>query len=130
MILIIGSLFGLISVAFGAYAEHGLRARVSTEDFRFLMTAIRYNQIHAVMISAIGLTLLSSTQLSKVFLLQASSWFFIAGVILFSFSIYLSVSFGLPSLLKITPVGGITIMLAWLLLLIAPFFVSKAASVL
>ena len=42
MILILGALLGLVSVAFGAYAEHGLREVVSDENFRFLMTAVRY----------------------------------------------------------------------------------------
>jgi len=122
MILLFGSLFGLISVAFGAYAEHGLKQNVSEENFRFLMTAIRYNQVHAVLISAIGLSLLCSSKLSEIYLVQLSAWFFIIGVVLFSFSIYFSVSLNLPSVLKITPIGGITIMIAWLLLAVSPLF--------
>ncbi|TNE34727.1 MAG: DUF423 domain-containing protein, partial [Alphaproteobacteria bacterium] len=45
-----GAFLGFTSVAFGAYAEHGLRASVAEEDFRFLMTAVRYCQVHAVVI--------------------------------------------------------------------------------
>ena len=41
MLLVAASLLGLISVAFGAYSEHALRPVVSSEEFRFLMTAVK-----------------------------------------------------------------------------------------
>ena len=66
MILIFGALLGFISVAFGAYAEHGLREAVTEEHFRFLTTALCYNQVHAVMIAAIGLALLNGGKLSYI----------------------------------------------------------------
>lgn len=57
---------GFISVAFGAYAEHGLREAVTDEHFRFLMAAVRYNQVHAVVIAAIGLALLNGGKLGNI----------------------------------------------------------------
>ena len=125
MILILGALLGFISVAFGAYAEHGLREVVTEEHFRFLMTAIRYNQVHAVVIIAIGLALLNGGKLSNVTALKWSGLLFIIGTVLFSFSIYLSVSINIPSLVNITPVGGITIIAAWLVLMVADILVRK-----
>ena len=122
MILTIGSLFGFVSVAFGAFAEHGLKPNITEESFRFVMTAIRYNQIHAVLISAIGLALTCSDKLMPISWIHWSAWLFIAGIILFSFSIYLAVSLNIPALLKITPIGGITIMIAWLFLLVGSFW--------
>ena len=119
MILIVGAVFGFISVAFGAFAEHQLRESVSEESFRFLMTAIRYNQVNAVLISAIGIALLSSDRLGNMPLLKWSGLIFIIGTALFSFSIYLSVSLKIPDLVYITPIGGVTIMAAWLLLIAA-----------
>lgn len=116
MILVWGALLGFISVAFGAYAEHGLRAAVTEEHFRFLMTAIRYNQVHAVVIAAIGLSLLNGGKLANIPALKWSGLLFIVGTAMFSFSIYLSVSLDIPSLVNITPIGGMTIMAAWLLL--------------
>lgn len=79
MILILGALLGFISVAFGAYAEHGLREAVTEEHFRFLMTAIRYNQVHAAVIAAIGLALLNGGKLSNVTALKWSGLLFIIG---------------------------------------------------
>jgi len=117
MILILGALLGFISVAFGAYAEHGLREAVTDEHFSFLMTAVRYNQVHAAVISAIGLVLLNGGNLSKIRSLRWSGALFIVGTVLFSFSIYLSVSLDIPTLVNVTPLGGMTIMAAWLMLL-------------
>ena len=118
MILIWGALLGFISVAFGAYAEHGLREVVTDEHFRFLMTAVRYNQVHAVVIAAIGLVLLNGGKLANIPALRWSGLLFIIGTVLFSFSIYLSVSLDMPGLVNITPIGGMTIMAAWLMLLV------------
>ena len=125
MILIFGALIGFISVAFGAYAEHGLREVVSEENFRFLMTAIRYNQVNAVVVSTIGIALLNGGKLSSITTLRWSGVLFIAGTVLFSFSIYLSVLLDIPSFVYLTPVGGITIMGAWLLLMVAAICASK-----
>lgn len=125
MILAIGALLGLISVGFGAYSEHALRPIVTEESFRFLMTAVRYNQVHAVVITAIGLSMLSDSPIANIRLLKWSSVLFIIGTILFSFSIYLSVYFEIPSLTYFTPMGGMTIMAGWLLLLITGLMVRK-----
>jgi uncharacterized membrane protein YgdD (TMEM256/DUF423 family) len=125
MILILGALLGFISVAFGAYAEHGLRETVTEEHFRFLMTAIRYNQVHAAVIAAIGLALLNGGKMVNIPALKWSGLLFIIGTVLFSFSIYLSLSFNIPSLVNITPLGGITIMAAWLVLMVAGVLARK-----
>ena len=121
MILLVGALFGFFSVAFGAYSEHGLRPVVSEEEFRMLMTAIRYNQVNSVIISVIGLILLVPNGFTRVPLLKWSGIFFIIGTVLFCFSIYLSVGLQIPSLVYVTPVGGITLMLSWILLAVAAF---------
>ena len=121
MILVIGAFLGFISIAFGAFAEHGLRENVTDEHFRFLMTAVRYNQINAVIIVSIGLTILTGSKLGNIAVLRWSGMLFIIGTILFSFSIYISVSFKIPSLINLTPVGGVTMMVAWLLLLVSGF---------
>ena len=116
MILLAGALLGFVSVAFGAFAEHGLRENITSEHFRFLMTAVRYNQVHAVAIIGIGFFLHSQGALIRGYLLKWVGALFIIGTALFSFSIYLAVLFDLPKLLNITPIGGITIMVSWLCL--------------
>ena len=124
MILIIGALLGFFSVAFGAYSEHGLRPKVSDEEFRMLMTAIRYNQVHALIISVLGLITLPSSFLNN-HLFRRCGFLFIVGTVLFSFSIYISVGLQIPSLQYLTPVGGITLMVSWLSLAYAAYKFQK-----
>ena len=115
MILVIGSLLGLFSVGFGAFSEHVLRMQVTEEQFRFIGTALRYNQVNAVAVVAIGFALLSSTRVDMR-ALRWSGQLFIVATILFSFSIYASVATGLEAILYATPIGGIVNMAAWAML--------------
>ncbi|MEY8767984.1 DUF423 domain-containing protein [Francisella philomiragia] len=125
MNLIIGAIFGFISVAFGAYTEHGLKSQISAEHFEFIMTAIRYNQIYAIVISSIGLVLLSDKKLAQSLLLKLSNLFFIVGTTLFSFSIYISVVYNITIILKLAPFGGTALMIGWLMLILAAIFLKK-----
>lgn len=125
MNLAIGAILGFISVAFGAYAEHGLKTQISAEHFDFIMTALRYNQIYAIVISGIGIVLLSSKDLSKSLTLKLSSFLFILGTLLFSFSIYISIVWNIPSILKLAPIGGTTLMIAWIMLAISAICIKK-----
>ncbi|WP_432773416.1 DUF423 domain-containing protein [Francisella salimarina] len=125
MNLIIGAILGFISVAFGAYAEHGLKSQISAEHFDFVMTAVRYNQAYAIVISGIGIALLSSKSLAQSLALKLSNLFFIVGTILFSFSIYISVIYNIPIILKLAPLGGTTLMIGWLILILAAIFLKK-----
>lgn len=117
-ILVSGAILGFISVSFGAYSEHGLKPIVSEEDFRFLMTAIRYNQVNSVIISAIGLFILVADK-NKIKLFKLSGQIFVIGTLLFSFSIYLSILLKMPNLQYLTPIGGMTLLGAWLMFLIS-----------
>ena len=134
MILVCGALLGFFSVAFGAYSEHALRPIVTDEIFRSLMTAIRYNQINAVIISAIGIAIaiggkLPLQNLGEMRTFRLSGYLFILGTLLFSFSIYLSVIINLPNLVYLTPFGGITMMIAWLTLVVSALLVLKKTTV-
>ncbi len=117
LMLIVGAVLGLLSVMIGASAEHALRPRVDDEVFRYIMTAIRYHQIGAVVVTAIGLTLLAPLGHRIRRGLAVSGWLFTLGTVLFSFSIYLSALLGMPALTAITPVGGTTLMIAWAFLI-------------
>jgi uncharacterized membrane protein YgdD (TMEM256/DUF423 family) len=127
LLLASGAILGFVSVAFGAYSEHGLKPNVTAEDFRFLMTAVRYNQINSAVICSIGLfILIDNTTSNKLF--KISGLTFVAGTVLFSFSIYLSILYKISSIQYLTPVGGITLMAAWLLLLVAALKYKNPAS--
>ena len=117
-ILVSGAILGFVSVSFGAYSEHGLKPIVSEEDFRFLMTAIRYNQVNSVIICAIGLFILVADK-NKIKLFKLSGQIFVIGTLLFSFSIYLSILLKMPNLQYLTPIGGMTLLGAWLMFIVS-----------
>ena len=127
LLLASGAILGFVSVAFGAYSEHGLKPNVTAEDFRFLMTAVRYNQINSALICSIGLFVLIDNKTSNK-LFKISGLTFVAGTVLFSFSIYLSILLNISSIQYLTPVGGITLMAAWMLLLVAALKYKNPAS--
>ncbi len=115
MILFLGALLGFISVAFGAYSEHGLQPKVSAEIFRQVMTGVRYNQVHAVVVSALGLFLLLSPDKNLLWF-NVAGYGLVIGTMLFSFSIYAAAMLANPEITRLAPIGGITIMVAWLVL--------------
>ncbi len=129
MILFIAGLLGLISVALGAYADHGLQATASTADLKSIATALRYHQTHVVLLAALGLAQLASPKLAASRLITTASLMFIAAILLFSFSIYSAVIFEMPGLKNIVPIGGILFMLAWLTLALAGWQLSKKSQV-
>ncbi len=116
LILFAGCVAGFISVAFGAYAEHGLQYKIDPETFRFLMTAIRYNEIYAVLATGAGLAMMCTIPKPLAVRVFWAGIIFMTGIILFSFSIYLAAVTGLHSLLKIAPAGGVTFMIGCLVL--------------
>ncbi len=128
MTLVIAAFLGFISVAFGAYAEHGLKAQISDEQFRFLMTAVRYNQIHAAVLTALGLSMFTNWNGVARITPTLASFFFTVGVILFSFGIYVSVAFDIPAVLKVAPAGGMSLMAGWLCLAYLGLKLKKSVS--
>ncbi len=112
-LLLIAGLLGLLSVGFGAWSEHALRPNIDAESFRFLMTAIRYNQVHAVALLALALGLVLPLGTDVIKRLRIGAWLMVWGTVLFSVSIYLAVWSGVMILTFVTPVGGTLLMIAW-----------------
>lgn len=115
-LLFIASLFGLVAILLGTLAEHAFRARVDAESFRYLMTAVRYLQVHSAVLLSLALALLmapSAPALLRIGL-HRSFWILLAGTALFAGSIFAAVATGLAALTALTPVGGTAMMLGWL----------------
>jgi uncharacterized membrane protein YgdD (TMEM256/DUF423 family) len=113
-LLLVAALLGFLSVAIGAAAEHALRPGLDDETWRWVMTAIRYHQVGALAALAVGLAVWIDLPTGTRRRLLIAGWLFIAGTVLFSFSIYATALTGIEGLTYITPFGGITLMLAWL----------------
>jgi len=108
--LIIGAIFGFLSVALGAFGAHILEGNLTEARLKTWEKAVNYQMFHTVPIIIAGL-LLMKHQLSS---LVWAGWLFIIGTLLFAGSLYFYSTTGVRFLAMITPFGGITFLVAWI----------------
>ena len=113
----IGALLGAIGVGLGAFGAHGLKARVSADLLSVWETGARYQIIHALALLATGW----AADRWPGGLANASGWLFVAGVVLFSGSLYALVGTGVAAWGAVTPVGGLCFIAGWLCLALTAF---------
>ncbi len=118
LFLVLGSVNGFLAVALGAFGAHGLKARIGQDLLAVYQTGVQYHTTHALSLLAVGIV---AHWLSDSVLLQLSGWLFLAGIILFSGSLYLLAISGLGWLGAITPLGGTAFLAGWVLLAVAAF---------
>jgi uncharacterized membrane protein YgdD (TMEM256/DUF423 family) len=106
--IISASVLGFLGVALGAFGAHGLKSIVTPELLETYKTGVFYHLVHAAVLLAISL---SGYQFNKSF------YSILAGVVLFSFSLYIYAISEIKFLVFITPLGGITMLIGWLLLI-------------
>ncbi|MBK1694950.1 hypothetical protein CKO09_09385 [Chromatium weissei] len=111
--LTIGAINGGLTVALGAFGAHGLKGRVAPELLANWLTATNYLGLHALVILICGVILL---QLPEARLVNAAGWAFLIGSILFSGSLYVMTLTGIRPLGMITPIGGVALIIGWVLL--------------
>ena len=113
--LFFGSLLGFLGVVFGAFGAHALKSRLSADMLVVFETGVRYQMYHAfailIVAAAIG-------RIGDANLLVLAGWFFVAGVLLFSGSLYVLSLSGVGVLGAITPVGGLLFLIGWACLLL------------
>jgi uncharacterized membrane protein YgdD (TMEM256/DUF423 family) len=115
--LVIAALLGGLSVALGAFAAHQLKAIVSADVLQIFETAVKYQVYHALALLAVGILL----QQFPVKQLRWAGNLFIAGIILFSGSLYLLCyvkHLEIPATWvgAITPLGGLCFIAGWVLM--------------
>lgn len=111
--LILGILNMVLCIALGAFGAHGLKQFLSADMLSVYHTGVQYHFYHAFGIIVIGLLLL---HFPKSRLMPVSGWLMMAGIVLFSFSLYALSVTGTRSLGMITPFGGVSFLTAWILL--------------
>lgn len=104
-----GAISALVSVALGAFAAHGLQARLTDYQLAVFNIAAEYQMIHSLALIACGLV----ARFYSTRYLQAAVWLFIAGSLLFCGSLYL-LALGFKGFGLITPLGGFCFMAGWL----------------
>ncbi len=105
-----------LGVALGAFGAHGLRARLESSGMTSVYEkAVFYHFIHAIGILLVAL--LAKTSAITPAGMDRVGWLLLAGIILFSGSLYLLAFTGVRILGAITPLGGIAFIAGWVLLL-------------
>ena len=105
----------------GAFAAHALRDRISDHSLATFETGVRYQFYHTLALIGIALIMKENDNRN----IRLAAWFFIAGIILFCFSLYFlailqaAVSADYKWIGMITPIGGVALISGWLFLLIS-----------
>ncbi|MCP3144668.1 DUF423 domain-containing protein [Pyxidicoccus xibeiensis] len=113
--LVLGAVNAFLSVAAGAFGAHALRARLPVDLQVIFETGARYHMYHALGLVAVGLL----GHLRPSPLLAGAGWSMLAGIILFSGSLYALALSGVRVLGAITPLGGVGFLAGWLLFAMA-----------
>ena len=106
------TLLGFTGVALGAFGAHGLQGLVSGEMLEVWKTAVSYQLYHVPII--LMLAFLSPFRERRA--ARIAAWCFVAGIVIFSGSLYVLVALDLPWLGMVTPVGGTLLLAGWLAL--------------
>ncbi|MDA9069574.1 DUF423 domain-containing protein [Algibacter sp.] len=117
-ILVSASILGIFSIILGAFGAHALKELIPFQSQQTFETGVRYQMYHALLLLFIGSTNLVQQKTKKIIY-----YLVVVGLILFSGSIYglatneLS-TFNFKSIGFITPIGGLSLILAWIFLFI------------
>jgi uncharacterized membrane protein YgdD (TMEM256/DUF423 family) len=109
-----GAILMALGVALGAFGAHGLRNRLDAYSMSVYEKAVFYHFIHSL-----GLLIVSYLPKTGTFSMSAASTvcgLLLAGVVIFSGSLYLLAVTGNRWLGAITPIGGLSFIAAWLML--------------
>jgi len=108
-LVVVAALILMIGVAAGAFGAHGLKRIVDADMLAIWHTAVLYQLVHGL-----GMLLLAllATQIGAPLLGMAGA-VMLAGVLIFSGSLYVLVLTGTKWLGAITPVGGMAFIIAW-----------------
>lgn len=111
----VAAMLGLMAVAAGAFGAHLLKDKLIAKDLTAFETAARYQMYHALALIATAWIIVHHPTRTA----NLAAWLFLIGVIFFSGSIYGLVFFKWRWLGPVTPLGGLLLMLGWLMLIIA-----------
>ena len=116
--IIAGAVNAAIAVIFGAFGAHALKERLTEKYLAIWETAVQYQMFHALGLIIIGI-LMSSSLLGPITQLNWAGYLLLAGIIIFSGSLYVLSFTGIGILGAITPIGGVAFIAGWIMLIVA-----------
>jgi uncharacterized membrane protein YgdD (TMEM256/DUF423 family) len=116
LIFIFSSISGMIAVGLGAFGAHALKAKLEAEGtLATFQTAVQYQFYHTLALLFIGLLMM---RLESPWL-NYSAYGMMAGILIFSGSLYILCFTGIKWMGAITPIGGLGFILGWGFLFLA-----------
>lgn len=109
---ILGCLFAFLAVGAGAFGAHALRTRLAPDLLAVFETGARYQMYHALALLAVAW----GVERWSTGVAAAAGWAFVAGILLFSGSLYVLALSGVRWLGAVTPFGGVAFLVGWILL--------------
>lgn len=111
-------------MALGAFAAHGLKGRLTPELLAVFETGARYQMYHALALFAAAW----GWARWKQHLFGVAGGCFVAGIVLFSGSLYLLALTNVRSLGMITPLGGLAFLAGWTCLVLGAFRADRTSN--
>lgn len=105
-----------LAVALGAFGAHALKNRLTEDRQKTYQTGIQYHIAHGQGLILLGL---AAAQFESTTQIVLAGWFLLAGIILFSGSLYALSLTGIRKLGAITPIGGVCFLAGWVIFVIA-----------
>lgn len=121
----IGALSAMIAVAAGAFGAHDLKQALSAEMLGIYHTAADYQFMHSIALIVIGILHKVSVRRSHLI----AAWTMLAGILVFSGSLYILSISGIKWLGMITPIGGVCFIAAWLILATSYLFSNPSSEI-
>lgn len=113
--LLIGTALGALGVMIGAFGAHALKDHLlKIEKTAVFETAVKYHFYHAFALLILGLLLFKVEDK----LLNYAGWCFIAGIIIFSGSLYILCMTNVKTWGAVTPFGGLALIAGWILMVV------------
>lgn len=111
--IFLGSVNAFLAVGLGAFGAHGLKTRITPDLLDVYQTGVQYHLFHALGLILVGII---AHWLSESNLVLWSGGLILAGIIVFSGSLYVLSISGIRAFGAVTPFGGVAFLAGWILL--------------
>lgn len=109
--IVIGAVAMALGVILGAFGAHGLKNKLTADLLAVYQTGVEYHLYHALGLILVGVLINQFPQVSG---LHTGGWLLLAGILIFSGSLYVLAISGIRWLGAITPIGGTAFIAGWL----------------
>jgi uncharacterized membrane protein YgdD (TMEM256/DUF423 family) len=116
LFLILAAANAFLAVTLGAFGAHGLEGKVPEKYLKIWQTGVTYQMFHAGGLFVIAFLI---DKLPQTGMLTWAGWLMFIGILLFSGSLYVLTVTQISVLGAITPLGGLSFLIAWVMMIIA-----------